>query len=65
MKLIELTDYGSRDKITVFVENISTLKQSPNGTYVSMNSGETDFVRESVPEIIKEIRNHAVNVGQF
>lgn len=62
MRVITLHDYGSRNEITVFCENIATLKQSSNGTYVSMNSGETDFVKESVTEIINEIKCYSRNL---
>jgi len=65
MKIIVLHDYGNSKEITIFVDNICTLKESNNGTYVSMASGETDFVSENKSYIIKEIKNFAVNLDTF
>lgn len=65
MNIITLHDYGNNKEITVFVENICTLKESNYGTYVSMSSGETDFVKETKQQIIKEIKDYKINLLSF
>lgn len=62
MNIITLHDYGNNKEITVFVENICTLKESNYGTYVNMSSGETDFVKENKEEILRLIKLYRNNL---